>query len=300
MAGQKDMEYVYTLFDRVFRMTIGESGDFSGAMYDGDFSMTLEQAQERKHRFICEQLGIVAGSKVLDMGCGWGPFLKYIRGRGADGTGLTLSRGQAEACARAGLKALILDCRTVTPETIGSFDAVASLGAFEHFCSIEDWQAGMQEEIYGRFFRTVSDLLPVGGRFYLQTMVFGKNMIEYPLIDIHADRSSTAYLLAVMRRQFPGSWLPYGVEQIERAARPRFRTVTRSSGRLDYIETIRQWGIRYRSFSLKKYALYLSLVPRYLSSAELRSRLSRDQVRANRQLFEREVLDHYRIVFEKV
>ena len=62
---------------------------------------------------------------------------------------------------------------------------------------------------------------------------------------------------------------------------------------------IRQWGMRYRSFNLKKYALYLSLIPRYLASAEMRSRLSRDQVRANRQLFEREVLDHYRIVFEK-
>ncbi|MGA2478606.1 MAG: class I SAM-dependent methyltransferase [Spirochaetia bacterium] len=300
MAGQKDMDYVYTLIDRVFRLTIGESGDFSGAMYNGDFSMSLEQAQEQKHRFICEQLAITRGSKVLDMGCGWGPFLKYIKAQGAEGTGLTLSHGQAEACARSGLKALIMDCRAVTPETIGTFDAVASLGAFEHFCSIEDWQAGGQEEIYKRFFRTVSGLLPVGGRFYLQTMVFGRNMIDYPQIDIRADRNSTAYLLAVMRRQFPGSWLPYGFEQIERTARPRFRTVNKSSGRLDYIETIHQWGMRYRSFNLKKYAVYLSLVPRWLASAELRSRLSRDQVRANRQLFEREVLDHYRIVFEKI
>ena len=58
--------------------------------------------------------------------------------------------------------------------------------------------------------------------------------------------------------------------------------------------------MRYRSFNLRKYAVYLSLVPRWLASAELRSRLSRDQVRANRQLFEQEVLDHYRIVFEKI
>ena len=113
MAGQKDMDYVYPLIDRVFRLTIGESGDFSGAMYNGDFSMSLEQAQEQKHRFICEQLAITRGSKVLDMGCGWGPFLKYIKAQGAEGTGLTLSRGQAEACARSGLKALIIDSRAV-------------------------------------------------------------------------------------------------------------------------------------------------------------------------------------------
>jgi cyclopropane-fatty-acyl-phospholipid synthase len=193
-----------------------------------------------------------------------------------------------------------MDCRTVTPAAIGTFDAVASLGAFEHFCSMEDWQAGRQEEIYESFFGTVADLLPAGGRFYLQTMVFGKNMSDAPRIDIHADRNSIPYLLAVMQKQFPGSWLPYGFQQIERTAQGRFRTVSRSSGRLDYIETIRQWGRRYRRFSPKKYAVYLSLVPRWIASAELRSRLSRDQVRANRQLFEREVLDHYRIVFEKI
>ena len=84
MAGQKDMDYVYTLIDRVFRLTIGESGDFSGAMYNGDFSMSLEQAQEQKHRFIVEKLNISEGSKVLDMGCGWGPFLKYHQGPGGE------------------------------------------------------------------------------------------------------------------------------------------------------------------------------------------------------------------------
>ena len=293
------MDFVYTLIDRIFRLSIGEAGDFSGAMYNGDFRLSLEQAQEQKHRFIVENLNIKEGSKVLDMGCGWGPLLKYLKGRGAVGLGLTLSRGQVEACQRAGLNAVIADCRTVTPGAFGTFDAVASLGAFEHFCSVEDWQAGKQDSIYASFFRTVADLLPVGGRLYLQTMVFGRNMIEYPQIDIHADRTSSAYILAVMRRQFPGSWLPFGAEQIERNAQACFRTVSKSSGRLDYIETIRQWGIRYRSFDLKKYAFYLSLIPRWLASGELRSRLSRGQVKANMQCFEREVLDHYRFVFEK-
>jgi len=58
-------------------------------------------------------------------------------------------------------------------------------------------------------------------------------------------------------------------------------------------------GSKYRSFNLRKYAFYLSLVPRYLSDHELRQRLSRDQLRANIECFKREGLDHYRIVFEK-
>ena len=57
------------------------------------------------------------------------------------------------------------------------FDAVASLGAFEHFCSPDDYLAGRQEEIYRDLFARVSSVLPPGGRFYLQTMVFGRNMI---------------------------------------------------------------------------------------------------------------------------
>ena len=300
MAGQEEMEYVYSLIDRIFRLSIGEMGDFSGAMYDGDFSLSLEEAQERKHRLVARMLNIKKGTRVLDMGCGWGPLLKFIKGLGAEVKGLTLSSAQAETCRNAGFDVAIMDCRTIRPETFGGFDAVASLGAFEHFCSVQEWQQGKQDAIYEGFFRAVSDLLPAGGRLFLQTMVFGRNMIDYPEIDIRADRNSTAYMVAVMRRQFPGSWLPYGSEQIERNARPYFRTVSMSSGRLDYIETIQQWGRRYRSFNLRKYAFYLSLVPRYLSDHELRQRLSRDQLRANIECFKREVLDHYRIVFEKV
>jgi cyclopropane-fatty-acyl-phospholipid synthase len=299
MAGLVEMNYIYTLIDRIFRLSLGETGDFSGAMYDGDFSLSLEQAQDRKHRFIAEMLRIGQGSKVLDMGCGWGPMLAFLRDHGARGFGVTLSHGQLESCRKAGFDVALCDCRTMTPEAFGTFDAVVSLGAFEHFCSEEDWRGGKQEKIYADFFRTVAALLPAGGRFYLQTMVFGSAMNTDQRIDIHAPRDSTPYILAMMKRQFPGSWLPFGYAQIERCASPHFHTVFKSSGRLDYIETIRQWGARYRRFEPRKYAFYLSLIPRYLLSRELRQRLSRGQMRANVLCFERQVLDHFRIVFEK-
>ncbi len=38
MAGREEMDYVYSLIDRIFRLSIGETGDFSGAMYDGDLA----------------------------------------------------------------------------------------------------------------------------------------------------------------------------------------------------------------------------------------------------------------------
>lgn len=74
MAERADLDFTYSLIDRIFRLSLGEMADFSGAKYDGDFSLTLEQAQRRKHDYIVQQLGIQAGHRVLDLGCGWGPY----------------------------------------------------------------------------------------------------------------------------------------------------------------------------------------------------------------------------------
>ncbi|HKJ22294.1 MAG TPA: class I SAM-dependent methyltransferase [Gammaproteobacteria bacterium] len=297
MADKQDLDFTYTTIDKIFRLSMGEMRDFSGAMYNGDFSLTLEQAQEQKHRFIVDNLNIAKDSRVLDLGCGWGPLISFItRHTGAECIGLTLSSGQAQACRNNGLEVHIKDCRDVRPEDFGTFDAAASLGAFEHFCSVEDYKAGRQEELYQRFFQTVYDLLPVGGRFYLQTMVFGKHMIDYEDIDINAEKDSAAHILALLTKQFPGSWLPYGAEMVINCAAPHFDLISKSSGRLDYIETISQWERRYRSFNLKKYALYLSLIPRYLVDSDLRALFSTSP---NKVCFEREIFDHYRMVFEK-
>src|SRR5262249_24895250 len=157
-----------------------------------------------------------------------------------------------------------------TRERFGGFDAVASLGAFEHFCSPEEHRAGRQEEIYRELFARVASLLPEGGRFYLQTMVFGRNMIPVDQIDVHAPRLSDAWYLARMGRQFPGPFLPRGQEQIIGCAEPQFRLLSGTSGRLDYIETIRQWRKRFAAPSLKKTLVKLQLLPRWLTSAEFR------------------------------
>src|SRR5213075_561697 len=164
MADRADLEFTYSLIDRIFRLSLGELADFSGAKYDGDFSLSLEEAQRRKHDYVAEQIGIGPGRRVLDLGCGWGPLLDDIRRRGATGVGVTLSSAQAAACRRQGLEVHLEDARRVTRESFGPFDAVASLGAFEHFCSPEDYRAGRQEEIYGSLFEAVAGLLPEGGR----------------------------------------------------------------------------------------------------------------------------------------
>jgi len=211
---------------------------------------------------------------------------------------VTLSSAQAAACRRHGLDVHLQDARRVTRDSFGAFDAVASLGAFEHFCSPEEHRAGRQEELYRGLFARVASLLPDSGRFYLQTMVFGRNMVPLDRIDIDAPRDSDAWYLALMARQFPGSFLPYGQEQIVASARPHFRLVSSTSGRLDYIETIRQWRKRFAAPSLRKTLFKLRLLPRWLTSADFRLAFT-SGVSANSACFERELLDHHRLVFEK-
>ena len=302
MANRTDIDFTYSLTDRVIRLSLGELADFSCAKFDGDFSLNLEQAQRRKHDYVAEQLRLAPGRRVLDLGCGWGGLLDYIRDRRGIGIGVTLSSAQLAACRRHGLEVYLQDARQVDGARFGGFDAVASLGAFEHFCSPEAFEAGRQEEIYRDLFARVARLLPDSGRFYLQTMVFGRNMIDANRIDMDAlravpPRGSDAWYIALLGRQFPGSWLPFGQEQVIRCAEPYFRLVSSVSGRLDYIETIRRWNTRIGARSLRKTLLKLQLLPRWLTSADFR-RAFTSGVSANKVCFERELLDHYRLVFE--
>jgi cyclopropane-fatty-acyl-phospholipid synthase len=303
MADRTDIDFTYSLTDRMIRLSLGELADFSGAKYDGDFSLTLEQAQRRKHEYVAEQVGIGPGRRVLDLGCGWGGLLNYVRARGGMGVGVTLSSAQAASCRRHGLDVHLHDARDVDRARFGGFDAVVSLGAFEHFCSPADYEEGRQEDVYSDLFARVADLLPPEGRFYLQTMVFGRNMIEADRIDLQAlraipARASDEWYIALLGRQFPGSWLPFGQEQVIRCAQPHFRLVSSISGRLDYIETIREWNARVGSRSLRKLLLKLQLLPCWLTSADFRLAFT-SGVSANQVCFERELLDHYRFVLEK-
>ncbi|MGO9822251.1 MAG: SAM-dependent methyltransferase [Solirubrobacteraceae bacterium] len=303
MADRDDLDFTYSLTDRIIRLSLGELADFSAAKYDGDFSLGLEQAQRRKHEYVADQIGIGPGRRVLDLGCGWGGLLAYIRERRGLGVGVTLSAAQFEACRRHGLEVHLLDAREVDRDRFGRFDAVASLGAFEHFCTPDDYLNGRQEQIYRRLFKHVSSVLPPGGRFYLQTMVFGRNMIPAEQISIDAlravpPRDTDEWYLALLGRQFPGSWLPSSAQQVTICAEPRFRLVSKVSGRLDYIETISQWNARIGARSLRKTLLKFGLLPRWLTSADFRLAFT-SGASANKVCFERELLDHYRLVFEK-
>ena len=100
---------------------------------------TLDDAQEAKLDLICRKLRLRPGMRLLDIGCGWGSLVIFAADRyGVDATGITLSATQAERATaeirrlglEGGARALVRDYRDLAQ--LGPFDAIASVGMFEH------------------------------------------------------------------------------------------------------------------------------------------------------------------------
>ncbi|MHB1296234.1 MAG: class I SAM-dependent methyltransferase [Anaerolineae bacterium] len=107
--------------------------------YFQDDQEDLETAQCRKLDYICRKLRLRPGTRLLDIGCGWGGLARYAAGNcGADVTGITLSESQvALANERIQEQGLAERCRVLSQDYReldgeGSYDALVSVGMFEH------------------------------------------------------------------------------------------------------------------------------------------------------------------------
>jgi cyclopropane-fatty-acyl-phospholipid synthase len=127
----------YDVSNRFYEWVLGPSMAYTCACYPTEDS-SLEQAQEHKFDLVARKLGLRAGMRLLDVGCGWGGMVMHAaREYGVKALGVTLSEQQAawaqRAIEEAGLSGLAevrhLDYRDV-PET--GFDAVSSIGLTEH------------------------------------------------------------------------------------------------------------------------------------------------------------------------
>jgi cyclopropane-fatty-acyl-phospholipid synthase len=94
---------------------------------------TLDAAQEAKLDLICRKIGLRAGMRVLDLGCGWGGFAAFAaENYGVSVVGYTVSREQV-AWIKDHYGALAVDVRHDDyRNATGTFDAVVSIGLMEH------------------------------------------------------------------------------------------------------------------------------------------------------------------------
>jgi cyclopropane-fatty-acyl-phospholipid synthase len=98
---------------------------------------SLDVAQARKLDLICRKLTLQPGMRFLDVGCGWGALVIHAAQKyGVEATGITLSRPQADfaemKAKEAGVENLVTIIRGDYRDLQGTYDAIASVGMFEH------------------------------------------------------------------------------------------------------------------------------------------------------------------------
>lgn len=149
----------YDVSNDFYRLFLGETMTYSCA-YFATPDTPLAAAQRAKYDLICRKLGLRPGMRLLDVGCGWGGMPMHAAEHfGVQAIGVTLSRRQVEyardAVASAGLgdrvEIRLQDYRDVAD---GPFDAVSSIGMFEHVGAPR----------LGEYFGRLHALLRPGGR----------------------------------------------------------------------------------------------------------------------------------------
>lgn len=127
----------YDVSNDFYRLFLGQTMTYSCG-YFADSSYSLDQAQQSKNELVCRKLGLRRGMRLLDIGCGWGGLAMHAaRQHGATVVGVTVSPNQADLAAKrvaeAGLaRAIEIRLQDYREVDDGPYDAIASIGMFEH------------------------------------------------------------------------------------------------------------------------------------------------------------------------
>ncbi|MCK9589489.1 MAG: cyclopropane fatty acyl phospholipid synthase [Terrimicrobiaceae bacterium] len=208
-------EVHYDLGNDFFAAMLDPSMQYSCA-YFRDTS-DLAEAQQLKLDLICRKLGLQAGMRLLDIGCGWGGLAAYAaRRHGCQVVGITISREQ-QACAEAACRGLPVEIRLQDYRDVReSFDRIVSVGMMEH--------VGYKN--YRAYLGTARRCLKDGGLFLCQT--------------IGGDRSRTDTDPWITRYIFPNSMLP-SATQVAKAAEGELVLEDVQNFGADYDRTLLAW-----------------------------------------------------------
>lgn len=224
-GSERNIHAHYDIGNDFYQLWLDPSWTYSSALFDGDYSLPLHAAQQRKYQRIIDTLRLKPGQRVLEIGCGWGGFAEHAALQGIEVHGVTISPSQLEIAQRR-VATLALQDRVRLElcdyrDLDGKYDAVVSIEMFE----------AVGEQFWPQYFSTVAARLKPGGQALVQTITIGEQ---------HFDRyrSSTDFIQQYI---FPGGMLP-SVERFERqAGLCGLRPLQRHAFGRDYAETLRRW-----------------------------------------------------------
>jgi len=155
---------------------------YSCALWDeNDPDQPLDVAQMAKIVHHCDEARARDAKRVLDIGCGWGGVMQHLVDHYNVGsvTGLTLSESQVEWVTNKKDKRIEsrLESWKDHKPTGDGYDAIISIGAFEHFAKL-----GMSGEekiaAYREFFLKCHSWLSSRSYLSLQTVAYGNSLTE--------------------------------------------------------------------------------------------------------------------------
>ena len=221
-GSRKNIEAHYDLSNELFAQFLDPSMNYSSAWFEGDD--TLQEAQMRKIDAILDDAGVSAGTRVLEIGSGWGSLAIRAAQRGAKVTTITISTEQAalaeERFAEAGVDVdlQLVDYREVT----GEYDAIVSVEMIE----------AVGEEFWPTYFQTIDKLLAPGGRVAIQAITMDHHRYL-------ATRNSYGW---IQKYIFPGGLLPslHAIDEVLDSHTTLAVTNQRALGP-HYARTLREW-----------------------------------------------------------
>jgi len=205
----------YDLGNNLYKAMLGKRMAYSCGYWKK--AKTLDQAQEAKLDLACKKLGLKKGMRVLDIGCGWGSFVKYAAEKyKVKCVGITVSKEQVKF-ARQTCKGLPVEIRLQDYRNLKEkFDRIISIGMFEH--------VGYKN--YRNYMEIVYNCLKPDGLFLLHT--------------IGGNRSVSSTDLWINKYIFQNSMLP-SAKQIASAAEGLFTLEDWHSFGADYDKTLMAW-----------------------------------------------------------
>lgn len=236
LSNQAQIEQSYDISNDFYRLFLDKRMVYSCGLFVG--TDDLEEAQRNKLDWIASAARVVPGSRVLDIGCGWGGNLQFlVESRGAaEAVGITLSPAQYDQARRINnpnIEARLVSYLDYEPEK--PFDAITSIGMFEHIATPEDARSGRSIELYREYFRRAWEWTRSGASFGLQTVIG---------LRIPRDPRMLREIAFVTYSIFPGAITPR-LEAIMASVNPYWEVVELQTRREHYARTLQHWHARF-------------------------------------------------------
>ncbi|MDT5080994.1 MAG: cyclopropane-fatty-acyl-phospholipid synthase [Mycobacterium sp.] len=222
----------YDLSNELFAEFLDETMTYSSALFETAAPSwdDLAEGQHRKIDRLLDSAKVGPGSRVLEIGTGWGELCIRAAARGAHVHSITLSAEQQrmaqQRVANAGLSDRVLIELKDYREVDGLYDAVVSVEMIE----------AVGYRFWPTYFQTLDRLVSPRGRVAIQA-------ITMPHDRMLLSRNTYTW---IQKYIFPGGMIP-SVEAVigitERET--RLRTVGMRSLRPHYAETLRLWRARF-------------------------------------------------------